>query len=81
MANPEQGTPKSVLTISPTTRIALREAVHNDLPFVDLRVDFLDESTGQFIPTKKGIHLRRDKFLELFQRVLVPYVQALIDQK
>jgi len=63
--------------ISPTTRLVLRIAQHDNRPFVDIRVDFLDEITNTYKPTKKGVHIALKHFQEFYTNTLTPFISAL----
>jgi len=59
--------------ISPTTRVTLREAVHEDGSlFLDARIDFLTDS-DEWKPTAKGFHIRLAHFLSFLNEVCLPY--------
>ena len=55
-------------------KIIISESNWKDKIYIDIRVWYLDESTGEYKPTKKGVSIQKDEFedfLEFLKKVAI----------
>lgn len=70
MPGAEESTEKVLFTISKsdTDEVRVRESNFKGKDYIDIRI-YIKTQDGEFVPTKKGVMLLRDKMKELIEKL------------